>query len=152
MELERPVDETAVTAGTAGETRGERLFGDNDKLSALLLTHIDADVLVLLSDVDGLFDRLPGEAGARLVPVVDTIDAATLEFARGGNGRGRGGMASKLEAARIATAAGGTAVIANGRTPGVLEQVMAGLALPEQFAAGTLFLPQARAMEMEAGR
>ena len=96
----------------------------------------------LLSDVDGLYDRSPGEAGACLVPVVEGIDAETLGFARGANGRGRGGMQSKLRAARIATDAGGTAVIANGRTPGVLERVLDGLEDPERFAAGTLFLPR----------
>lgn len=148
MELERPVDDTVAEEGTSrndalsAATPEPRLFGDNDKLSALLMTHIDADLLVLLSDVNGLYDRGPSEAGAELVPVVRALDASTLGFARAGNGRGRGGMASKLQAARIATDAGRTAVIANGRTPGVLVAVLEGLHTPDRFAAGTLFLPR----------
>ena len=143
MELDRPV------AGSVAEEGRERLFGDNDKLSALLMTHIDADLLVLLSDVDGLYDRAPGEVEARLVPVVAEITAEVRGYARGGNGRGRGGMASKLEAARIATEAGRTVVIANGRTPAVLEGILEGLAAGENagFRAGTLFLPQGVAAE-----
>lgn len=134
QELDRPAE-----AG-AEESR-QRLFGDNDKLSALLMLHLNADLLVLLSDVDGLFDRSPGEPGARLLPLVRTIDAATLALARGGNGRGRGGMSSKLEAARIATHAGRTVVISNGRRPAVLETILDALVDPETFTAGTLFLP-----------
>ena len=114
MELERPVE------------RGERIFGDNDKLSALLLEHIGADLLVLLSDVDGLYDRDPRLPGAVLVPRVEKINAEVLALAAGGNGRGRGGMLSKLESVGIALRAGKQAVIANGRTPQVLERVLAG--------------------------
>lgn len=114
MELERPVE------------RGERIFGDNDKLSALLLEHIGADLLVLLSDVDGLYDRDPRLPGAALVPRVEKINAEVLALAVGGNGRGRGGMLSKLESVGIALRAGKQAVIANGRTPQVLERVLAG--------------------------
>ena len=102
-----------------------RLFGDNDKLSALLSTHIGADLLVLLSDVDGLYDRSPGDAGATLLGEVAIIDDGILAHAHGGNGRGRGGMLSKLEAARMAQQAGQTVVIANGRTAQVLERVVA---------------------------
>lgn len=103
-----------------------RLFGDNDKLSALLSTHIRADLLVLLSDVDGLYDQSPAAPGAQLLPLVEVIDDRILGFAHGGNGRGRGGMLSKLEAARIAQTAGQTVVIANGRTPQVLDRIVAG--------------------------
>jgi glutamate 5-kinase len=122
-----------------GESRAinsqARLFGDNDKLSALLLTHIDADLLVLLSDVDGLYDRNPAQPGAKVIPSVSKIDDRILELAHGGNGRGRGGMLSKLESARIALEAGKEVVIANGRTPAVLERIIAG----EQV--GTRFVP-----------
>ena len=111
----------APSAGGASS----RLFGDNDKLSALLSTHIGADLLVLLSDVDGLFDRSPGDPGATLLHEVAIIDDAILSHAYGGNGRGRGGMLSKLEAARMAQQAGRTVVIANGRTSQVLERVVA---------------------------
>ncbi len=129
IELERELDRPA------GAAPRERIFGDNDKLSALLMTHIDADALVLLSDVDGLYDRHPAEPGARLLPVVAEIDADILSLAHGSNGRGRGGMISKLESARIVMDAGKLVIIANGRTPQVLERIAAGEAL------GTRFLP-----------
>ena len=133
LELDRPSE-------SSGQ---ERIFGDNDKLSALLMTHIDADLLILLSDVDGLFDRSPSDPAATLIPVVPEITEAIRAHAHGGNGRGRGGMASKLEAARIVTEAGHTAIIANGRTPQVLERIC----LPQQLdaaAIGTTFLPLAK--------
>jgi glutamate 5-kinase len=115
LELDRPA-----------ESRSERIFGDNDKLSALLLKHIDGDLLVLLSDVDGLYDRNPTDIGAQILPLVDEINDEILAMAHGGNGRGRGGMLSKLESARIVLSAGKEVVIANGRTPQVLERVIAG--------------------------
>ncbi len=132
MELERP----------AAAVGAERLFGDNDKLSALVMMHIDAELLVLLSDVDGLFDRSPMDPAARLVPVVEEMTAAVRAYAAGGNGRGRGGMASKLEAAGMAMAAGRMAVIANGRRAAVLEGVLAGVSGAGEFRMGTLFLPR----------
>ena len=127
MELDRPLH-----AGGAAPQR-ERVFGDNDKLSALLAEHIDADLLVLLSDVDGLYDRDPQAAGATVLAQVELIDDAVLALAHGGNGRGRGGMLSKLESVRIALAAGRAAVIANGRTPQVLERIVAGEAVGTRF-------------------
>jgi glutamate 5-kinase len=138
VELERPAALDAEMSAQPGVASTERIFGDNDKLSALLAQHIDADLLVLLSDIDGLYDRNPAEAGARLIPQVVEIDDAVRGFAHGGNGRGRGGMASKLEAARIGMEAGRTVVIANGRTPRLLERVCAG------EAVGTVFLPIVR--------
>lgn len=142
MELDRPLMPSRVN-DEQGEHVGapllngtqSRLFGDNDKLSALLLTHIDADLLVLLSDVDGLYDRNPAEPGASVIPSVSAIDANVLELAHGGNGRGRGGMLSKLESARIALDAGKEVVIANGRTPAVLERIFAGELVGTRFAA-----------------
>lgn len=122
----------------------ERLFGDNDKLSALVATHVGAELLVLLSDVDGLFDRSPADPAARLLPVVDVIDERILSLAHGSNGRGRGGMLSKLEAAQLAQAAGLAVVIANGRTPQVLERVVAA-----DPAVGTRF-PRAATTQVAA--
>ncbi len=63
----------------------ERIFGDNDKLSALLLKHIGGDMLVLLSDVDGLYDRNPTEPGASLLEHVDSVDDGILALADGVN-------------------------------------------------------------------
>jgi glutamate-5-semialdehyde dehydrogenase len=127
MELDRPAEPGAIA-----ETR---LFGDNDKLSALLMIHIEADLLVLLSDIDGLYDRNPSEPGAKLIPEVTVITDAIRSHAQGSNGRGRGGMASKLEAARIVMEAGRKVVIANGRTPRLLEQICEG------EPVGTVFVP-----------
>jgi len=118
-----------------------RVFGDNDKLSALVMTHVGADLLVLLSDVDGLYTDDPqaarrGTAGAAaLVSESNGVTEIMRGFARGGNGRGRGGMETKLEAVRIANEAGRPAIIANGRTPAVLEKICAGETI------GTLFTP-----------
>ncbi len=124
-----------VTPDGKGSSRG--FFGDNDRLSALVMSKVNADVLVILSDVDGLYTGNPAhDRSARLVPLVrDGDDVA--RFADGGGTRGRGGMASKLDAARIATSAGGIAVIANGRTPGILDRLLGG------EVVGTLFVPTA---------
>ena len=131
MELDRPLYERGDTAPN-GPPR-ERVFGDNDKLSALLAAHIGADLLILLSDVDGLYDRDPGDAAARVIPHIDRVDSTILGLAHGGNGRGRGGMASKLESAGIALNAGIAAIIANGRTPRVLERIAAGEPVGTRF-------------------
>ena len=131
MELERP---TPSSRSELTE-RGERIFGDNDQLSALLMQHIGADLLVLLSDVDGLYDRDPQAPDAQVLSFVETVDDAVLALAHGGNGRGRGGMISKLASVRIALDAGKQAVIANGRTPQVLERLVAGEAVGTRFGA-----------------
>jgi len=125
MELDRPA---------ASSARPQRIFGDNDKLSALLMKHIGADLLVLLSDVDGLYDRNPRDPAAQRIEAVSVIDESILALAQGGNGRGRGGMISKLESAKIALDAGKQVVIANGRTPNVLERIVAGENLGTRFA------------------
>jgi glutamate 5-kinase len=136
VELDRPANSADATSSESQSQSEARLFGDNDKLSALLMRHIEADLLVLLSDIDGLYDRHPAEPAARLIPEVSEITPAIRNYAHGGNGRGRGGMASKLEAARIVMEAGRTAVIANGRTPRLLEKICAG------EPVGTVFLPR----------
>jgi glutamate 5-kinase len=133
-ELDRPAD----PARPARATEHDRIFGDNDKLSALLLKHINADLLVLLSDVDGLYDRNPTQRGAKLIHHIDTIDDHVLALADGTGPRGRGGMISKLESARIAMHAGKQVVIANGRTPAVLERILAGEAIGTRFSPAPL--------------
>ena len=91
-------------------------FGDNDRLAALVATLLGAPLLVLLSDVDGLFDRHPSEPEARVLREVAVIDAGVEALARDRpGGLSKGGMASKLTAARIVTEAGGACVIAPGR-------------------------------------
>ncbi len=83
-------------------------FGDNDRLAALVAHLVHADLLVLLSDVDGLYDRPPGKAGATLIEVVrDPAEVEGLDIAHVSASKvGTGGMVTKVEAARIATAAG----------------------------------------------
>jgi len=128
IELDRP-----------GQVASKRVFGDNDKLSALVMTKVDADLLILLSDVDGLYDRPPVEDGAKFVHEVREVNDQVVSYAGNGNERGRGGMLTKIEAARMATTAGRIAVIANGRVPGILERICAGERI------GTVFLPEDQA-------
>jgi glutamate 5-kinase len=118
-------------------------FGDNDKLSALVASKIDADLLVILTDVDGLYNGDPsGRGDAELIPLVKEITPEVEALAMGPaagrrSGRGRGGMKTKLEAAQIATHSGCAVIIASGKLPGVTERLFAGEPL------GTLFLPSA---------
>jgi glutamate 5-kinase len=110
-------------------------FGDNDRLAALVTTLLGADLLVLLSDVDGVFDRHPSEPGASRLDRVETIDAGVESLARDRlGGLSKGGMASKIAAARIATEAGSHCIIASGRDERVLESIVAG------EPVGTLFV------------
>ncbi|HEY0795017.1 MAG TPA: glutamate 5-kinase [Acidisarcina sp.] len=134
LELDRPDHDKPSHAG-------DRIFGDNDKLSALVMTKIDADLLILLSDVDGLYTGHPSDNNVEFIREVDSITPNLLAYAKATRGRGRGGMATKIEAARIATEAGRIAVIANGRTPGIVERVCSG------DDVGTVFYPSERAPE-----
>lgn len=103
------------------------VFGDNDGLSALVAVALDADLLVLLTNVDGFFTASPAvDPDARRIAELAAIDDATMARALGGSAGGTGGMASKLEAARLATAEGTAVVIANGTTPAILDQILAG--------------------------
>lgn len=116
-------------------------FGDNDRLAALVTNLLRAPLLVILSDVDGLFDGDPRQGGAQVIPIVDEVSQAVLGFVRDRQGGfGTGGMASKLNAARIATTAGENVVIASGRRPGVLQQIARG------ESVGTLFLAKGKSI------
>jgi glutamate 5-kinase len=114
--------------------------GDNDTLAALVTSLIDADALVLLSDVNGLYDKNPSvHTDARLVERVEALDADTRAMAGGaGTPGGTGGMRTKLVAAQIATGSGAAMWIANGRRPHVLDDCLAGLP-----GVGTYFAPAA---------
>jgi glutamate 5-kinase len=116
----------------------ELRFGDNDRLSAVVATLVDADVLLLLSDVAGLFDADPRQnPGARLIPLVTRFDPAIEALARPStSGLGTGGMVTKLQAARLATVSGITTVIAAGRERDVLRRVVAGERVGTRFLAG----------------
>ncbi len=111
-------------------------FGDNDTLSAVVAALIHADLLVLLSDIDGLYTDDPNRnAQAEFISLVEHVDDRLLAMGKGpGSGVGTGGMATKLTAARLATMAGADMVIANGADVGILHQLMEGA------EAGTLFL------------
>ncbi len=110
-------------------------FGDNDSLSAIVATLAEADALIMLTDIDGLYDANPRtNPNARLIPVVDHIDDALFAAAQGaGSTLGTGGMVTKLHAAQIATAAGIPTVIMNGEKPERLYDLLDGQPL------GTLF-------------
>ena len=113
-------------------------FGDNDRLSALVASKIDADLLIMLTDIDALYDKNPQRhPDARPIPVVFEI---TDEIARNAGGKGSahatGGMKTKIEAAHIAANAGCRIVLANGREKHVIARVMAGEPL------GTIFMPK----------
>jgi glutamate 5-kinase len=113
-------------------------FGDNDKLSALVMSKLEATVLILLSDVDGLFTDNPREnPQAEFIPEVQEITADVEALAGRKSTRGRGGMATKLQAARIAMNSGGMAIIANGLKLGILGRVLSG------EEEGTLFVGKA---------
>ena len=103
----------------------ELKFGDNDQLSALIAGKIGADLLVILTDVQGIFDRDPSEPGAVRIPFLRLDDHSRVEIGEGTAGSfGLGGMRSKLEAARLATRAGILTFIGPGRTDRVLHRVL----------------------------
>jgi glutamate 5-kinase len=120
-------------------TEQPAVFRDNDRLAALVLSKLDADALILLSNVDGLLrDPERGAEPDNVVPVVSSLSEEIRETARGKSSVGRGGMTAKLDAAEIAMHAGGMVIIANGKKPDILAQIFAGA------NAGTLFLPGPR--------
>jgi glutamate 5-kinase len=110
-------------------------FGDNDTLSALVAKCMQADLLVLLSDIDGLYTGDPTRKGSRLITGVKAI-TPEIERLVSQNHRGFGGMATKLKAARIATEAGIPMVIANSSTEDVVGRIIDG------ESVGTIFLPR----------
>ncbi len=111
-------------------------FSDNDKLSALVASKLDADLLVILSDIDGLFDDNPKEnPDAKIIHIVnevtEDIEKLGLEASKGG----RGGMKTKLEAAKVVTRSGGYVIIANGKLPQIIKKIF------NNESTGTLFIP-----------
>ncbi len=123
LELERPAEDRTP------------IFSDNDHLSALVATHLEADLPVLLSDVTALHTRNP-DLHPEAEPVSEVPFAACPPVqVEGTSERGRGGMASKLEAARLAVAQGVPVVLASGLVPRILERILAG------EPVGTFFAP-----------
>ena len=113
----------------------ERLFSDNDVLSAVVAVLCQADKLVILSDIDGFYDKDPRLfKDAHLIEQIDMIDDAVYKLAGGaGSRRGTGGMRTKLKAADLATAQGIDTIVTNGKDPEILYKVVSG------ESCGTLF-------------
>ncbi len=112
-------------------------FGDNDMLSAIVSRVIGADLLVILTDIDGLYDRNPRtNPDAKLIRRVEKIDDNIRHMAGGsGSNRGTGGMATKIVAAEIATKAGVECCIINGNTPNNLYDLLDGKEIGTVFQA-----------------
>jgi len=114
-------------------------FGDNDHLAALVTNLLRAPLLIILSDVAGLYDGDPDDPKSPLIQTVPIVDETILAKARDrASGVSKGGMFSKLQAARIVSSAGEAVIIASGKQPSVLRDIMAGKPV------GTLFLPQGK--------
>ncbi|AXK43122.1 glutamate 5-kinase [Erythrobacter aureus] len=120
-------------------------FGDNDRLAARVAQAAGADAVMLLSDVDGLYDRDPRESGAKLVERVDGVTPEIIAMASSASssGLGSGGMLAKLQAARIAERAGITLAIVNGTHPSPISRAL-------DSGTGTLFPAQADASARKA--
>lgn len=115
----------------------EMQFGDNDRLSAMVAALIKADILILLSDIDGLFTDDPNtNPKAKFIDVVEEITEELMQMGKdtSSSEMGTGGMTAKLVAASIATKSGADMVIANGEDVGIVERIMSG------EEAGTLFV------------
>ncbi len=121
----------------------EAKFGDNDNLSAMVANLVDADLLLILTDIGGLYTADPHrDPDARLISQVEKIDSEIERLAAGSHSRlGTGGMVTKIEAAKLATASGVTVVIADGREPDII------LRLAADEAVGTRFLPARSRLE-----
>jgi glutamate 5-kinase len=117
------INENDVVSTAEIALQGHQVFGDNDRLSALVASGTQADVLVLLTDVDGVYTGPPGTPGAERIsmyePSVEVIIGTS-------SAQGRGGMLSKLRSARVGAQAGVDVVVASGHDPGVLARVFAG--------------------------
>ena len=111
-------------------------FSDNDKLSALVSSELDADLLILLSDIDGLYTANPKlDSSAEFIREVECVTDEILNLGTGASDGGRGGMKTKLEAAKLVTRFGGKVLIANGKIPYVINKIFSAEEL------GTMFIP-----------
>ena len=131
------VNENDSTSSAEIETGQAKVLGDNDTLSAIVAGLCKADLLVLLSDIDGLFDADPHKnPDAKLLSVVETIDDSILALGgSAGSKWGTGGMSTKLSAAQIATAQGCDMIITNGSRPEVLYDIVEGKSVGTKFVA-----------------
>lgn len=118
------------------EIKSLMMFGDNDTLSAQVTKLVGADLLIILSDIDGLYDSNPKEhSDCNLISVVEAVNTSIRSYAgSAGSKRGTGGMLTKLDAAEITTEAGANMIIANGLDPAIVFDILKGDNI------GTLFL------------
>ncbi len=136
-----PIINQNDTVSTAElEEAGNPLYGvsfsDNDKLSALVASKLDADLLVILSDIEGLYDDNPKEnPKAKLISEVKELTPEIENCAKTASNGGRGGMITKLQAAKVVTHSGGFVIIANGKSPQILKHIFSG------EKVGTTFYP-----------
>lgn len=137
-------NDTVSTAELTAIDHGKRAgFGDNDRLAALVMSGLEADALVLLTNVAGFLRGTAAAGGgsgadADVIPLLSEITPELKALAAGPSGGGRGGMTTKLDAAELAMHCGGVAVIANGQTPRILERILDGEKI------GTAFVPSKR--------
>lgn len=131
------VNENDSVSSAEIETGRHKTLGDNDTLSAIVAKLCQADLLILLSDIDGLYDADPKcDPKAKLLHRVEVLTPEILDMAGGaGTWRGTGGMATKLSAARIAMAAGFDMVIANGSRMDSLYDIVEGQEIGTRFSA-----------------
>jgi glutamate 5-kinase len=131
---------TAELESTSSTGPRTPVFSDNDRLAALVMSGMEADALVLMTNVDGLLKNggKDLENSADVIPLVDEITPELKQLAAGPSENGRGGMRTKLEAAEIAMNCGGVAVIANGHAPQAIDRIFDGDNI------GTAFLPSTR--------
>lgn len=114
----------------------EVCFSDNDKLSALVASRLEADLLVILSDIDALYDDNPKEnPNAKRISVVEEVTPEIESMGQEASKGGRGGMKTKLEAAKVVTRSGGHVIIANGKRPNIIKNIFT------VDDIGTIFLP-----------
>jgi glutamate 5-kinase len=135
---------TAELESTIASAPRTPVFSDNDRLAALVMSGMEADALVLITNVEGLLRNGLANGGKErgaaqdVIPLVEQITPELRRLAAGPSENGRGGMRTKLEAAEIAMNCGGIAVIASGQAPQALDRIFAGEKL------GTAFLPSTR--------
>lgn len=113
-------------------------FGDNDHLSAFVLAMIDADLLIILSDIDGFYTDDPSQnEDARLIEYVEKIDERHLNMGKetSSSAVGTGGMSAKIDAGRIVTSSGADMVLANGKDVNILHQILDGEVVGTYFKA-----------------